>query len=404
LKRRVIGCEPRFCLMPPALLIAIALFSLLGHGYLWIGIVNRLHAWAGPHRLIDNLTHAALLSFLILPLLVAWAWWTNGTAFFTRQYLPLPTDLARMYVISTAFFGFGKLLAKCIGGWSLDDPAAVVWKERQSITALTADEYLATRYAKLLGCVPGNQVLQIAIDSKRLAIPRLPKALAGFRIVHVSDWHMTGRVSANWFRQVAEVVNAIEADAIMITGDLIENEACRPWLKDSFGQLQAKQGVYFVLGNHDYYVDAQRTITELEKFGLVYTGGKELTANWNGAKVSLLGNEAPWSLAPPTPEVSPVAPEHDFRIALVHTPDQFEWALQHRAYLVLAGHTHGGQVCFPILGAVAAPSLYGTRFAGGTFRRGDTVMHVTRGISGETPMRWLCPPEIAVLELTPAVR
>ena len=83
----------------------------------------------------------------------------------------------------------------------------------------------------------------------------------------------------------------------------------------------------------------------------------------------------------------------------MHTPDQFDWAVNHGVDLALAGHTHGGQVCFPLLGAVASPSLYGTRFAGGTFRQGDTVMHVTRGISGETPLRWNCPPEIAVLEL-----
>jgi predicted MPP superfamily phosphohydrolase len=70
--------------------------------------------------------------------------------------------------------------------------------------------------------------------------------------------------------------------------------------------------------------------------------------------------------------------------------------------LALAGHTHGGQVQLPILGVVASPSLHGTRYACGVFRRGNTVMHVSRGLGGETPFRWRCPPEIALLELTAA--
>lgn len=66
---------------------------------------------------------------------------------------------------------------------------------------------------------------------------------------------------------------------------------------------------------------------------------------------------------------------------------------------MLAGHTHGGQVQLPLLGVIMSPSLHGTRYACGVFRRGRTVMHVTRGVGGETPLRWRCPPELALLEL-----
>ena len=70
------------------------------------------------------------------------------------------------------------------------------------------------------------------------------------------------------------------------------------------------------------------------------------------------------------------------------------------ADLALAGHTHGGQIQLPILGPIMSPSLHGSRYACGVFRRCDTVLHVGRGVSGETPLRWRCPPEIALLELT----
>ena len=84
----------------------------------------------------------------------------------------------------------------------------------------------------------------------------------------------------------------------------------------------------------------------------------------------------------------------------MHSPDQIAWARDHDADLVLAGHTHGGQICFPILGAVACPSIHGTRYTDGVYREGTTVLHVNRGLSGRTLLRWLCPPEISLLELT----
>jgi uncharacterized protein len=385
--------------MHPALLTVITLFALLGHAYFWIAIVNRLHGWAGPHRLIDVLTMVGLIAFLALPPMVVRQWWQVRADFLSDQHVSTAAEAIPAYFIGMALFGFGKLLAKIIGGWELDDRLAVIGKERRRVQPPETTGLMCGPYARLLRYVPGNQVLQIAIENKRLNLPRLPAELAGFRIAHVSDWHLTGRIDGKWFEHVAETVNSLAADVIMITGDLIENEACRPWLKDSLGKLQAKFGVYFVLGNHDYYIDASQTIKQLEEFGLIYVGGKRLASEWNGVPVSIVGNEVPWNRQLPSCHRQGEL----FQIALLHTPDQFDWTCVNSTDLVLAGHTHGGQVCFPILGAVAAPSLYGTRLAGGTFRRGNTVMHVTRGISGETPMRWFCPPEIAVLELARAM-
>jgi predicted MPP superfamily phosphohydrolase len=164
--------------------------------------------------------------------------------------------------------------------------------------------------------------------------------------------------------------------------------------------LRAKHGIYFVLGNHDFYIDAEQTIKDLAELGWTHVGGKAIVTTWNDYPVLIAGNEAPWQKQLPNlRQAEEGLNSRPFRIMLMHTPDQFDWACTAHGDLALAGHNHGGQVCFPILGAVAAPSLYGTRFAGGTFRRGATIMHVTRGISGETPLRWGCPPEIALLEL-----
>ena len=104
-------------------------------------------------------------------------------------------------------------------------------------------------------------------------------------------------------------------------------------------------------------------------------------------------------------EVLADAPPRDaaglpLRFLLAHGPDQFAWAQQNDFDLVLVGHNHGGQVRLPLLGAILAPSLSGTRYAGGVFRRGNTVMHVSRGTGSHTPLRWNCPPEVALLTLS----
>ena len=91
--------------------------------------------------------------------------------------------------------------------------------------------------------------------------------------------------------------------------------------------------------------------------------------------------------------------DSDFLLLVSHTPDNFHWAARQGYDLVLSGHTHGGQVRLPIVGPIYAPSLHGTRYASGTFYRGSTLLHVSRGLSGIHPLRWFCRPEISLLTL-----
>ena len=93
-------------------------------------------------------------------------------------------------------------------------------------------------------------------------------------------------------------------------------------------------------------------------------------------------------------------PQSAFRILLSHSPDQLPFAQAHSCDLMLAGHTHGGQIRLPWLGALISPSWYGWRYAGGTYHVPPTLMHVSRGLSGKQPIRLNCPPEIALLVLT----
>jgi hypothetical protein len=113
--------------------------------------------------------------------------------------------------------------------------------------------------AKFLGNLPGNEVLTISIDRKRMAIPKLPPELEGLTIAHISDLHITGGVGREYFEYVCRQVNNLRPDVIAISGDIIEEESCVPWLEATVGRLCAPLGVYFILGNHDLLIDAEGT-------------------------------------------------------------------------------------------------------------------------------------------------
>jgi predicted MPP superfamily phosphohydrolase len=376
--------------------------AALGHGFLWTGVVNRVHGWGGPRVLVKLATWASEAAFVALPAFIVWRE-LRGTA---TGFAPLArVDWESAYLWACAFLGAGALVVKpIIEAHRYDRTVLKSWTaDRRSAAQALGRKPLVGVYASLLGSLPGNEALIVSVDRKRLALPRLPLELEGLTIAHLSDLHMTGRIERAFFDYIVRQVNDLRPDVIAITGDIVETEDCWPWLEESLGQLCAPLGVYFILGNHDAFVDAGRTRSLLGSAGFTCLSGRWLRADWNGASVTLGGNELPWM--PPAPPVSELARREragEFRMALCHTPDQFGWCCRADVDLALAGHTHGGQVQLPILGVVASPSLYGTRYACGVFRRGHTIMHVSRGLGGETPLRWRCPPEIALLELTAA--
>ncbi|MCH2114431.1 MAG: metallophosphoesterase [Pirellulales bacterium] len=404
------------------MLIVVALFALLGHGYLWVGIVNCLHGGrlhgvlsgrfeGEPNHWLDRLarsrafvsitTRFCWLGFVLLPGLIMWRWPPEGVGALTK--LVWPSAGLSIYFYASAVWGVAKLLMLWLGKKIADLPdVLLVWRQEPVATDfLPGREVFLGRYPRLLARVPGNQALRLTIDFKQLKIPRLQAMHQGIRIAHISDLHMTGRLGLPWYEAVVQQVNQLQADIVAITGDIVEQQACWPWLSGCLAGLRAPCGVYFILGNHDTYIDSQQTRRLLAGAGLQCLSASMVKTAWRGAAVLLAGDERPWfpQVAAIEPISQPPVAHDGLRIALLHTPDQFSWACTQHFDLALAGHTHGGQLRLPILGPVACPSRYGTRYACGVFRDGNTVMHVSRGVSSKMPLRWNCPPEIALLEL-----
>jgi predicted MPP superfamily phosphohydrolase len=382
--------------MSPTNLLLLAL-GAIGHAILWVMLVNRLHAVALNRKLMDFLTGLCGLAVALLPLAIATgllygegatrtAAWSYATfcAFVcvvaTVRRLQTYLHPERRGVVlanHTARFDTGQY-----GGEPLTAPGVATWLSR----------------------LPGNEVLNLLVHEKQLVVPRLSAAHEGLRIVHLSDLHMSGRITKTYFAQVVDRVNATQPDVVAITGDIVERNHCLDWIPDTLGRLRARGGVYYVLGNHDKKVDVFRLHQALADAGLIHVGGRCEEVAVGNSRLILAGNALPWF--GPACDFS-ACPAHNadgqpLRMLLAHSPDQFAWAQANEVDLMLAGHNHGGQICLPLFGAILAPSLHGVRYAAGAFCSGNTVLHVSRGTSCLTPIRWNCPPEIAVLVLRSA--
>ena len=120
------------------------------------------------------------------------------------------------------------------------------------------DNLIVGPKAKLLSYVPGNEFLQLVIEEKQIALPRLPAELDGFSIAHLSDIHSTGCLHIEFFHEVVKQTNNLRPDLVLIAGDIIDNIELLSWIPETLGNLSATLGVYFILGNHDQFTHQPR--------------------------------------------------------------------------------------------------------------------------------------------------
>jgi predicted MPP superfamily phosphohydrolase len=393
--------------------VVVWLLAVLGHAFLWIGAVNRLHAIGLRRRLMKRLTLIFFFSAATIPLAVVgmqlanpdrtlmfpWrqtpAWWGVGGV--GTVEIPL-----RLYLALCCVLGLTTPLRLGWMRWRQRRPSLVRFhgRCRPAIDPNSAASDPGECVHHFLTRLPRNEILQLEVTRWSLDVPRLPPALDGLSIVHLSDLHFLGRVGKAYFREVARVANELRGDLVCITGDMMDRTACLDWIPDTLGALRARHGVYFILGNHDRKVETALLRRTLRQNGLVDLGGRCQSVDLGGRTVLLAGNERPWfgeasGSSLNLPAVSDDVP----RIVLAHTPDRLPWARKNHADLMLAGHTHGGQIRIPPLGAIFSPSLHGVKHSAGIYHVPPTILHVSRGLSGDIPVRWNCPPEIAFLQL-----
>ncbi|MGD0901070.1 MAG: metallophosphoesterase [Thermoguttaceae bacterium] len=386
--------------------IVLLLVALLGHAALWVAVINRAHA-VGWHRRTVFRVSAVLFGVLLAPPAVLGGWvlytlWTGGSprAAWSAVDWSRPGPLAlAAYLVATV--GFAALTAsQWFGRLVLGRRPHILRSHRtrrMEIRAVAGPCPPEPRH--FLVRLSGNQILSLDVTERAIDVPRLPPELDGLLIVHMSDFHFTGLVPKEYFQEVIRHSNELEPDLVAITGDLIDSPECLDWIPETFGRLRARHGVYFVLGNHDVQVDLGRLLAVLAESGLIHLGGRWIEIEVRGQRVVLAGNERPWLPAAADLGDCPPRPAGPPRIFLAHTPDQLPWARRYDADLLLAGHLHGGQIRLPLVGPIFSPSYLGVTYASDLFYAPPTILHVSRGVSGEVPVRLNCPPEITLLRL-----
>ncbi|HKG60494.1 MAG TPA: metallophosphoesterase [Pyrinomonadaceae bacterium] len=247
---------------------------------------------------------------------------------------------------------------------------------------------------------PGRLVTR----EETIQIDNWPQPLDGLRIVVLSDIHVD-----NWFitekklRTIVARVNQLQPELIVILGDYIagdgratdrvEPEVFAPILKD----LRAPLGVYSVLGNHDWWYNGAKVRRALEQNGIKVLDDESAKVDARGTSFWLVGLADLWTRPQRIAATVAGVPEGQPLIALTHNPDIFPNVPQ-RVPLLLAGHTHGGQVRFPIIGPVVESSEYG--WVHGHVFADNHHLFVTTGIGTSiVPVRFGVPPEIVLLTI-----
>ena len=261
----------------------------------------------------------------------------------------------------------------------------------------------ATGIVGLAGCGAYGTFIEpynYELTEQEIFIPNLPASFDGFRIVQLSDIHHSRFVALDEVRRAVELTQSAGGDLIVLTGDYSTHgrrfiEPCAELLRT----LSAPFGVWAILGNHDHATDPKATTRALERAGIPVLSNRWTEIERRGERLPLVGVDD-WSWAA-------LDWEHaqrglDMRrasILLSHQPRVLDMKPAWNHSLILAGHTHGGQINLPLIGA---PVRFSEEFkyTSGLFRRANTQMFVTRGtgVVG-LPIRIGASPEISVLHL-----
>ena len=398
--------------------VTVALLAtLLLHGYLWFRLVR---GTTRPGRLRRRLTLLSLL-LALLPAL----------ALGLRRTLPLdaatPLDWVAYCWLGVAFYAFLALLVlepvRLVGNAILRrrartpelvpaGPAPVEDSEPPpDATAVPRRLFLARGLAVTAGAVAlGTAGAGAYFANSPPVVRRVPITLAGLdpaldglRIVTFSDGHLSATYGGRRFERLVELVNEQRPDVVAIVGDLVDGDVSE--LREEaapLADLVSEQGVFFVTGNHEYFVDTNAWLRHLPTLGVDVLRNERVAIGRDGATFDLAGIDDRTAAASGLPghgaNLDAALDGRDDGVPVVllaHQPVLVEQAAAAGVDLQLSGHTHGGQLWpFDYVIRLDQPSVEGLS------RHGDTQLYVTSGAGyWGPPMRVGARPEVTVVEL-----
>jgi len=244
------------------------------------------------------------------------------------------------------------------------------------------------------------------VKTIEVALPGLPPAFDGFKIVHLTDLHASRLLQADWMRAVVDRANALEPDLTLITGDLVDGTPeARAADVLPLRELRAPHGVVAIPGNHEYYAEYVNWLKTFDRLGLRMLLNGHTTIELGGQSLVLAGitDAAASRVGQPLPDIDAAlagVPPSATVILLSHRPVGAARHAQAGARLQLSGHTHGGQILGPHLLTQWANEGY----VSGMYRVGGMQLYVSNGAGlwNGFPIRLGRPSEITRIVLRAA--
>ncbi len=247
------------------------------------------------------------------------------------------------------------------------------------------------------------------IREEVITVPRWPADCNDLRIAILADLHVGSPYKGlDSLRSLVDRINRAGPDLILLPGDFViqgvvggtfvEPEAAGAVL----AELAAPLGVFAVLGNHDWWLDARRVERALSNNGIGVLEDASRRIGAGTCRIELVGISDFWEGPHNIEKAMANVDDIDNVVAFTHNPDVFP-QIPSRVVLTIAGHTHGGQVYFPLIGRPIVPSIYGERYAIGHIVENGKHLYVSPGIGTSIiPVRFLVPPEGTILRVTNA--
>jgi hypothetical protein len=251
----------------------------------------------------------------------------------------------------------------------------------------------------------------VQVEKVNVTLPRLSPNFHGLRIAQVSDIHMGGWMNSERLQHAADMVLAQNPDLLLLTGDFLtdhgfnsNSEQRLQNLLESLTPLAKSIPSFAVLGNHDYWTNADAVREMLKQSGITDLTNSVFTISNGSQRLHLCGVDDIWEGDVRLDELVSRLTSEDSAILLAHEPDfADESAATGRFDLQVSGHSHGGQVVIPFYGPPVLPYL-GRKYHSGLYRVGKMLQYTNRGLGMiDPPVRFNCPPEITVFTLQSGV-
>jgi len=245
---------------------------------------------------------------------------------------------------------------------------------------------------------------QLVVEHIQIPIKNLPSALEGFTLAQISDIHLYPFTKIELVKEAVQITNRLNADIAVLTGDYVwKDEEAIFELAPVLSQLNARYGVFTIMGNHDLWPDVTMIRAGFNQVNMPLLENKGIALPVGKSHLYLAGLDDGWSGKPNLSAAMENWVEGMPAVLLLHEPDLAdEYAQDGRIGLHIAGHSHGGQIRLPRGGALVLPYL-GRKYDQGLFNVNGMWLYTNRGIGvTNEPVRFNCPPEITEFTLVGA--